>query len=103
MMKMSVRLLGSSGSGPLVLIRMVRASTALALSTVARRDFMSDPSARARSIEKTTSSAVKAAPSWNVTFGRSLNSHTVGSDVRVQTVASAGTIQPSSWRTMSGS
>jgi hypothetical protein len=96
MMKMSVRLLGRSGSGPLVLMRTVRSSTMLTLSTDDRRDFMSEASARARSIENTTSSAVKAAPSWNLTFGRSLNSHTVESPVRVQKVASAGTIQPSS-------
>ena len=84
-------------------MRTVRSSTGLTLSTDDSSDFMSEVSARARSIEKTTSSAVNAAPSWNLTFGRSLNSHTVGSAVSVQNVARAGTIQPSSWRTMSGS
>ena len=44
---------------------------------------------RARSNEKTTSSAVKSLPSWNFTLSRSLISHVVGSIARHDT-ASAG-------------
>ena len=43
----------------------------------------------ARSKVKTTSSAVKGEPSWNFTFGRSLNSQTV-SPIVFQDVASPG-------------
>jgi hypothetical protein len=42
-----------------------------------------------RSNENTTSSAVKGAPSWNVTLRRSTNRHVTGS-TRVHDVASAG-------------
>ena len=44
----------------------------------------------ARSKVKTTSSAVKGEPSWNLTPGRSLNSHTV-SLIVFHAVARAGT------------
>ena len=43
-----------------------------------------------RASVKATSSAVKALPFWKRTFGRSLNSHTVGSTAR-HSVARPGT------------
>ena len=64
---------------------------------------MSEPSDRARSREKTTSSASKAALSWKAAFGRSLKSQMVGSRVSSQDAASAGTILPSDRRRMRGS
>ena len=64
---------------------------------------MSEPSDRARSREKTTSSASKAEPSWKAASGRSLNSQTVGSRVSSQERASAGTILPSDRRRIRGS
>ena len=49
-----------------------------------------------RSKEKTTSSAVKGEPSWNLTPLRSMKRHSVG-DAMVQDAARAG----STWRSLS--
>jgi hypothetical protein len=84
-------------------MRMVWSSSLITLATEERSDFTSEPGERARSSENSTSSAVKGLPSWKVTFGRSLNSQTRGSRVSAQETASAGTILPSKWRTISGS
>ncbi|MNV55133.1 hypothetical protein D3C71_1473570 [compost metagenome] len=48
----------------------------------------------ARFSENTTSLAVSAAPSWNFTFGRSVNSQTVGSSLSFHDVASDGWSRP---------
>jgi hypothetical protein len=63
---------------------------------------MSEPSPAARLNVNTTSSAVNAVPSWNLTFGRSSNRHTVGL-VCVHFVASAGVSAMSLPRSTSGS
>ncbi len=68
------------------------------------RPFMELASDRARSSEKTTSSAVKAAPSWKVTPSRSLNVHTEGlSGSTDQSVASVASSSPSGFLRISGS
>src|SRR3546814_4355487 len=51
--------------------------------------FISEPSVRMRSIEKSTSSALKALPLWNLTPLRRVKRHTVGSTFS-QEVARAG-------------
>ena len=55
-----------------------------------------DPSAMARSNEKTTSSAVKGRPSWKVTPGRRWKTQESPSGAISQLSASAGLIVPSS-------
>ena len=96
MMKRLVRLLGKIRFGPLVLTCTVRLSTAVMLSTEASNDFTWAFGPLARLSENTTSLAVRAVPSWNFTFGRSLNSQTVGSLGSIfHTVASSGCSLPS--------
>ncbi len=94
---------GSSGLGPFVLMCTVSGSIFVTLSMELMTPFMSEVGCRARSIEKTTSSALNSSPSWNFTFGRSLNSHTVGSLVTDQERASSGSSLPSRVRCISGS
>jgi hypothetical protein len=94
-MKVLVRLLTRSGFGPFVLTCTVISSALLTDSTDVSSPFMSDVGCRARLSENTTSSASNAAPSWNLTFGRSLNSQVVGSFGRMrQAVASPATSSP---------
>src|SRR5581483_8383679 len=93
---------GSSGFGSLVSKSTVRSSTLRTSFTVVSLPLMSEPSISTRLYENTTSSAVKGEPSWNFTFGRSLNRHTVG-DVCCHEVASLGTSSSFLPRPTSGS
>ncbi len=81
----------------------VWSSTLVTASIDVSRPFMSEAGWRARSSEKTTSSALNGLPSWNLTPWRSLNSHTAGSSVTFQETASVGRILPVWSRTSSGS
>ncbi len=78
MMRISVSCGMSTGTGPSVTISTVRSSTLRASFTPVRYGRKRDVSMFARAMLKTTSSAVNGAPSWNFTFGRSLNRVTVG-------------------------
>ena len=84
---------GSSGAGAAVEMRKVSGSTISSLVTCRVIRVKGEGlfgTLAARSKVKTTSSAVKGEPSWNVTPGRSLNSHTV-SPTGFHDSASAGT------------
>ena len=59
----------------------VRSSTLRGLPTAVAYWLMVEVGAAPRSIENTTSSAVKGVPSWNLTLGRSLKRHSVGRDL----------------------
>ncbi|MCY1232575.1 hypothetical protein D3C71_1164080 [compost metagenome] len=101
--KRFVRLFGKIRFGPLVLTCTVSASTFFTSATDDSSDLSAELGACARCSENTTSSAVSSAPSWNLTPGRSLNSHTVGSAVSFHEVASAGCSLLSAPRRISGS
>ena len=79
---------GSSGAGAPVVMRKVSGSTissaVICRVTSVKGDGLFGTLA-ARSKVKTTSSAVKGEPSWNLTPGRSLNSHTVSLSVFQET------------------
>ncbi|MNV62538.1 hypothetical protein D3C71_1550870 [compost metagenome] len=94
MMNRLVRLSGKIRLGPLVLTCTVRSSTALTSTIEASSDLTWAVGPLARCSENATSLAVSAAPSWNLTPGRSLNSQTVGSAVIFHEVASMGTSLP---------
>src|SRR5262249_50280798 len=76
-MAINAKSTGKVGAGPFVLILIVRGSTtsvaAISLVYCANDEGLFGTFG-ARAMEKATSSAVKALPSWNVTLGRSLNS-----------------------------
>jgi hypothetical protein len=93
---------GRMGFGACVSISTVRSSILRASFTDAKYDLMFEPPLVARVNEKTTSSAVNGAPSWNLTLARSLKRQTVG-EAWVHSVASAGSRRRSPSRRISGS
>ena len=69
---------GTRGSGFLVITRIVPGLTTSTASIVAKPECtIVRPGIVFRSIVALTSSAVSGAPSWNLTPGRSANSHVV--------------------------
>ena len=91
MMRASVSSRSSTGLGPLRIRSTVKSSTFLTSLTLCTDDCMLDGGVITRVMENTTSSAVKGAPSWNLTPRRSSKRTCVG-EICVHLVASAGWI-----------
>src|SRR3954471_2245925 len=79
------------GFGEVRIKSTVWSSTLTTFASAAMRVCRFEPLARTRSAEKTTSSAVKGSPFWNLTFLRRWNRQRVGSGVS-QLSAKAGMI-----------
>ncbi len=102
MMRKFVRCDSSAGLGSRITRSTVSASTFCAFSTPCRATRICEVGDSARSTEKTTSSAVSVAPSWNFTPSRNLKRQ-VRSLGCVHEVASQGMIFHALSRQTSGS
>ncbi len=91
------RLVSSDAFGASRPISRVTSSIAVTSLMPAKRPFwaLSEPSATARSKEKTTSSAVKGVPSWKVTPSRRWKTQERPSGAASQLSARAGRMAPS--------
>src|SRR4051812_29423968 len=94
---------GSTGVACEVSTSTVSSSTFFAPVTFGSVVLCAESGCSARVTLNTTSSAVKGEPSWNFTFGRSLNRHPAPLASGVQESASRGSILKFSSRPTSGS
>jgi len=91
MMRIALMFSSSNGEGAGVSTSTVYSSTLRAVPTGAANTLKLELGSCARSIENTTSSAIRGVPSWKVTPRRRWKRHTVGLRISHE-VASAGMI-----------